>query len=363
MEMQTVWLRLGEIIVMVDAGWAGAVAHAIHLDHPIRYKDAPGGITVVYLECSTCTDDQEWHISKRYPPEVIRKKLQKKGWDTRKRRCPKCVESGRKTPHRKEASHTSSLQQQIHRHFSKVVPLDPLPQIAIGAHMDAKIGINDRNISFYVPMDSPMFEAFVNKDNFKPSGHWSLELIQDSPQEEPVIRVSRAKLPPGKQKSAGIASGSYDSAHTQFTLMMTKQNVSGASALGMFRATNARLVRQDDDSFYFRVPENREPPIIRGKDKEKREELTGPEMIESSKKTTQVHREAKQELPPATEAITLIPPIVQTEENEQEEKMKISFKRAIELVNSYKKRHGDACILSITQNGFVRALIEYGPEE
>lgn len=338
-----------------DAGWAGAVAHQIRQSHPIVYRDKPQGGLIVNLECTTCSKVIEWHISKRYPPEAFSKKMRNSGWDVKKRRCPACVEAGRKSKQNRRPPPTQprgKLQDEITKLFRP--KSEPLPQIPLGAHMDVKIGVNDRNFSLSVPHGSPFFEAFVDTSKFRPKCYWSIELIRESPQGDPLVKLYRTKLAEGKSKEAGKAQGSYDSKSTLFMLMMSKSNISGINSVGMFRSAEARLVRQSEDEFIFELPKERKPPVLRGKDKDKR--ATGIQMMKNIQPEPEPKTIKSQPAENPTEAPTLAP------SGDSKEK-KVSFKQAIDLVNRHRDRLGDSCTLKITETGHLKAFIEYGPED
>jgi hypothetical protein len=327
----------------MDAKWPGAVAFMLHQSHPVRYKNKIDGGLFIVLECSTCSKEEELHLSKRLPPEAIAKKARRIGWDIRKRRCPACAQANRrvKRPKREIIPPAGTLQTEIERVFASRD--EPLPLINIGEHMDAKIGINDRNVTFVVPKESKFIDAFMD-ENFKAKSVWSIDLVQESPQEEPLVRLQRKKLPPGKEKVTGLARGSYDSSGCLFSIVMKKGTIKGSSALGEFRTTEARLVRQDSNSYFFKLPINRQPPIVRRRTTAK-VPTTGIETLKRS-----------------------IEPIIENKELSEDttistETKKISLKTAVEILNKHKDRLGDELILSITSNGKIKAMIEYGDHE
>ena len=71
--------------------WANAVAHEV--GPGVTIKSLPGLFTVM-LPCTVCHQTKEYDIPRKYPPTVLRKKLEEFGWRTGKHlSCPNCVKT------------------------------------------------------------------------------------------------------------------------------------------------------------------------------------------------------------------------------------------------------------------------------
>lgn len=71
--------------------WSGEVAH--HIGHGVSVSKVESGYAV-NLPCEVCSQSFEYRISKRYPPEIIRKKLRNSQWRVDNHLvCPHCVKT------------------------------------------------------------------------------------------------------------------------------------------------------------------------------------------------------------------------------------------------------------------------------
>lgn len=80
-------------ISMSEAGWEVDVGRQLGLGGPVQYTTRPGSRHhVLHLKCTVDDEVHDVDIPRRFPTEVLLKKLQEKGWDiTRgKVRCPTC---------------------------------------------------------------------------------------------------------------------------------------------------------------------------------------------------------------------------------------------------------------------------------
>lgn len=206
--------------------------------------------------------------------------------------------------------------------------------------MDVKIGLSDTKVTVSIPKESKFTEAFMT-DSFKPKEYWGIETVQDSPQAEPLIRIYRTKPPAGKTRAHGMVQGFYETSQARFKLDIQRGQVPGIAAFEPFTATEARFVRKDDNSFYFKLPAKRKPPVSR-----KTSEKTA---VQTMKEIVTAPSSRSPEPTPAAEPAPVA------------EKKTINIRAAIDIVNKYVDSHG--LKLSITGNGKLRGIIEYGDAE
>lgn len=172
---------------------------------------------------------------------------------------------------RNSISHIRNLLRELGAHRVEVTPKSKRERQMQEEHMAerggiAKLGINDVSVSFVIPKGSEIYDRFADNQH-KAIAAWTFELrANPDPKGDPWFVVKKLKGD-HKGKLSGAARGSYVKVNGSFNVAISRSKLPAIEKFGTFKTAPLELVESHDDFLVFKLPPNREPPMLRGKKK------------------------------------------------------------------------------------------------
>jgi hypothetical protein len=312
---------------------------SLGLNGPVSYTSKPGGRWTLHIPCVVDHKKHDFTTPKRFPTEVMLKKLQQAGWDVSagKTRCPHCVHMGLKRDLVIEPEQPESIEDEIvigpkdvkwettrsrgpggqhvnttnskvrvthidtgltatserfrSQHKNKDDALRKLT-VRVRAHHQrqkeeaevpkttdnsVRLGISKSSIVLSVPKGNPLFAKFAD-DNGKPKARWTMELRSNpAPTGDPFLAVVKKDIPPGKERMKGAVGGTFNRQTGSFMLTMQPHLIPLVAKQGPFRSAPIEPRETHGDLMVFEFPKERKPVILRGD--ARLEAMTAPEPV------------------------------------------------------------------------------------
>jgi hypothetical protein len=308
-----------------------SVASELGLKSALDFDMQEGGRVTVHLECTDCSNKTDVQIARRFPPEVFRKKLIEQGWDLKrgKCRCPIC--------------NTSKTKQEEMSVMHKI-----------------KATHSDKSTALMISSEHDLFKTFVGEDG-KPLDYWSMEYSIDRAG-EPVLILSRQSPPEeGKLKERGKARGSVIN-NGNYILQVGNGVIPGEERVQFFSSTEIELISNQGRHMTFALPKSfKKPEKIPGFSPAPAVKQPEPVKAEPLKPVERVEPKPPAPQPePAriAEQIMGEQPRIRPPHHRGIDKNSVGLVHAIQMINYYKHLMGDNLLLSIEEDGTLRAIAD-----
>lgn len=334
----------------MDKGWENSVAHQLGIQQ-LEYKQLEGGRVCVLLSCHACPKTMEVYFGRRYPPEVFKKKLQERGWDTRpgKIRCISCFKANRKA-HRAKFDNTPSNQVQIIKEASMRHP---------------RVANSETLTTIVIPCDNDLYDMFVSNGHAR--AHWSYTFITDPKTNEKQLLVKKEEVK--GDRVPGFSKGSVNKKSKDFTAQISKSKIEGSENIKIFSPSTSTVIKKTNDYVILSLPEaatdkpttNQYKPVspaeVRSSipEKVKAVQVKEEPKIVDKPDPTPVKEEVKS-------SVEMMKTVSVPKTNIIFDKDTIGIYHAIEVLNMYKSVMGDKLVFNVNEAGMLNALAQFGPE-
>ena len=333
-------------------GWANTVAQNLGLKNPLDYQSHEGGRVTIHLECSTCPKIRDVSFPKRYPPNVLRKKLLELGWDLRKKgkgRCPTCVSHGNTGTIKQIKNTENTVEDTI------------------------KVTRGKNQTSLTISPKDDLFKTFV--EDGSPSAYWSMEYVIDRTGTPQLIVSRQAPPSDGKTREKGKARGSM---HPSGNYMLQCANgaTKGVEKVIEFGTLSAQLENQQGRHIILNLPngvkaaERIPTKFTPTSPSQVKESIPAPPPPPPTPPVTKPAAEQKAEVIEETKPETKPAPAPKPVEENWHQPVKknnlepspfmnkhsIGLVYAVKMVNHYKQIMGDDLDLTIDENGRLNAM-------
>lgn len=212
--------------------------------------------------------------------------------------------------------------------------------------------LSDKRAHLIISQESPLFDSFVD-GNGKGRSHWQIILRKDKRNEPPVLVVKRRDDLALDAKVNGCPVGSYNKTTGEYNITLANSVIKGVNKLNKFGKTKLRLLQMEEKYFVCALPDK---AFGAGEDEKQPEPI--PEMAPVAPEPVTEAQEASSR--PLLKVRRRQAPVAAFAEPLAYTPERVGIEEAIMILNQARERLGDGLVFTVSKNGYLGAVVEYG---